>query len=264
MAKQIPNSRTYTCFCLFLLLFLAGSHTSYAETNKTYQLYLTYLPGFIESEKEGIGARLNREIIKRVEHNEQVRFKVHFFPPKRAISAFNQQQGDLVFATVLGDQTNDLEVSQGISSIDSAAVAGSGYIILTLKTKPKLSSIKELAGKRVGVIRGVTLPEEFESSSVKALEEVDTIKQSLQQLRYKRIDAVITIKPMAIPEIDKLRAYDIHFGKSFNITFASYSAHLTKEGARLIEYINKAIAEMLKDGTYEAILSESPETGLLK
>lgn len=55
-------------------------------------------------------------------------------------------------------------------------------------------------------------------------------------------------------EIKKLNITDIHCGQEFNFKFACYSAHLSKEGALLIEYINHAIGEIFKDGSYQTLM----------
>lgn len=253
---------------IMIILVSALSSSAYAsdaidttikvDTKRSYSLYLPKISGFIETEHKGIGAIINKEIVKRIEEKHSVDIEITALPVKRAIAHFNKKKADLIFAMVLGDTDQNLMNTQSSLTIDSAATAGSSYAIYTLNSQPKLSSLEHIENRSVGVIDGTTLPPEFSKYSNISLHYSHSLELQFKQLRMGRLDAILTVKALGDSEIKKLGIKDIHHGDDFGFLFACYSAQLTEEGARLIEYINIAIASMIKDGTYSEITRDYP------
>lgn len=232
----------------------------HAQTRTTYRVNLIHLPGFVNSADEGLGVRLNQEILRRIEQSEGLRFTVSFYPAKRSFIIFNEGDADLIFPTVLGTDRDDPFSYQSPETIDSGPVVGSGYVILTLTRMPQLSALGDLVGKTVGVIRGNTLPRQLDDIAVKEIQEVASMEQNIAKLRAARIDAILVLKALGFAEIRRLKVSDIHYGREFHYVFGGYTAHLSQEGARLIEYLNQAIGELIKDGTYQDILKDDQQS----
>lgn len=220
----------------------------------TYRVNLIQLPGFVNSATEGLGVRLNQEILSRIEQREDVSFEVTFYPAKRSFGVFNNGGADLIFPTVLGTTRDDPTAYQKPATIDSAAIVGSGYVIFTPSHMPKLSAISDLKGKSVGIVKGNTLPQQLNESQVSRIEVVELMETNFTKLLAGRIDAVLVLKALGLAEMNRLQIANLHHGREFQHVFGSYSAHLSPQGARLIEYVNQAIGEMIKDGTYQIML----------
>ncbi|MCP4110742.1 MAG: transporter substrate-binding domain-containing protein [Desulfobacteraceae bacterium] len=224
--NQFFKNKLFRIIVITIGYSIITTTVAYAQ-KKSYKVCLTYLPGFINSEDEGIGARLNKKILSRIEQREGVTFEVSFYPCKRALLLFNKGEADIVFATVLGDSGSDQTIFQNYDTIDSAPLAGSGYAIFTLKSFPKLSKLDDLRGKRVGIIRGVTLPEDFAKISTEVTEDFNSMEQNIFMLQKGRINAVLTLKSLGMEEIRRLNITNIHWGREFGFKFACYSVHLT-------------------------------------
>lgn len=253
-----------TAFCITFILILSESTSaandkpSSAQAVKTYTIALTEIPGFLSTRKTEPGTLINNEILTRIEKRHNILFKSEFYPVKRATVNFNKGYFDLVFAMSLGDIGSDLTISQTPNSIDSAPIAGSGYAVFTRKDTKKVNSLAQLNGKNIGVLAGITPPNSFDERSVNSITQSQSIEQSFKMLRKGRIDAVLTIKAVGLDEIKRLDIADIEYGDEFDYIFACYSAHLTPIGAKLIEFINQALGEIIKDGTYKKLVNGYP------
>lgn len=253
--KQNTVNKSSLMIVFASLLTVLFAQNSYAKSD-IYTLNLVEIPGFINSEHSGIGAILNTEVLKRIKKNHGVDFNISLYPAKRAVTMFNKGNADVVFSMILGDSSKDLTVAQSNITIDSAPIAGSGFAIFTLKNMPKLSSIKNLKGKSIGALNGVTLPKSLINDFAKSIEYVPSMGQNFKKLRLGRVDTIVTIKAAGATELERLGITDIHYGNEFHYVFACYSVHLSEKGAKLIEYINQAISEIIKDGTYRKLVGD--------
>ncbi len=253
MNQNTPHNYFSLMSLLASILAVLIAQNSYAESDN-YKLNLVEIPGFIDSESSGVGAILNAEVLNRINKNHGINFNISLYPAKRAVTQFNKGKADVVFSMILGDSSKDLTMTQSNMTIDSAPIAGSGYAIFTLKNNPKISSMKELEGKSIGALNGVTLPKSLINDFAESIDYVQSMEQNFKKLRLGRIDAIVTIKAAGTTELERFGITDIHYGDEFQYVFACYSAHLNEKGSKLIEYINHAIGEIIKDGTYRKLV----------
>ena len=87
---------------MVLALFILGTGIIVnAEGEKIYKLNLLVLPGLLDEQNSGIGAEINKEIIKRIQQNNKVKFNIRIFPVKRGVFDYNNNDADALFWVLL-------------------------------------------------------------------------------------------------------------------------------------------------------------------
>lgn len=123
------------------------------------------------------------------------------------------------------------------------------------------SSIYDLAGKRLGVIRGWSYGEEFDEVREKGLfktEERHDDASNFNKLAVGHLDALLAIKESAELIITKKRISDkVEVLVTPLVTNSTYIAFSKKSDKRaLIQRINRAIKAMHRDGFYDKVLRD--------
>ena len=123
------------------------------------------------------------------------------------------------------------------------------------------SSIYDLAGKRLGVIRGWSYGEEFDEAREKGLfktEERHDDASNFNKLAVGHLDALLAIKESAELIITKKRISDkVEVLVTPLVTNSTYIAFSKKSDKRaLIQRINRAIKAMRRDGSYDKVLRD--------
>lgn len=127
------------------------------------------------------------------------------------------------------------------------------------KARPiAFKTLSDLYGKRVGVIRGWSYGDAFDAARRKGaitVEEVASDKANFLKLVHGRLDAVLAVEEAgrAVIAAEKLAAID-----HSEALLASNTAHLAFNRSAgqsdLLARFNKAIGEMKRDGTLDAIV----------
>lgn len=124
----------------------------------------------------------------------------------------------------------------------------------------KFSGIADLAGKTVGTVRGWSYGDAFDSARRRGLfttEDTGSDQQNFQKLASGRLDAVIAIEEAGLAIVQASRAGTTGPLKPY---LASNPAHVAfpkgNGNAALLPRLNKAIADMKKDGELDRLLME--------
>lgn len=130
-------------------------------------------------------------------------------------------------------------------------------IIVTLKDSP-VNSKADLAGKRVTVqgessaLEAVTKDEAFVNSLAEPPVEYATNTECFKDIEAKRCDAIVVDEVLARYYMkqngeDKYKVLDDNFGEE------QFAVGMRKDDVALQEALNKALAKLKEDGTYDEI-----------
>ena len=130
-------------------------------------------------------------------------------------------------------------------------------IIVTLKDSP-VNSKADLAGKRVTVqgessaLEAVTKDEAFVNSLAEPPVEYATNTECFKDIEAKRCDAIVVDEVLARYYMkqngeEKYKVLDENFGEE------QFAVGMRKDDAALQEALNKALAKLKEDGTYDEI-----------
>ncbi|MCX7831658.1 MAG: transporter substrate-binding domain-containing protein [Actinobacteria bacterium] len=255
----------YTLLILSLVLIFAGcagkSEKSKEEAKENKESKIeTITPGVLtvgsdvafppfefEDEKTqeivGFDVDLIKEIGKRI--GLQVKIQPAAFDT--IIQALNAKKFDCVVSAMTITDERKQQVDFSDPYIDSNQS-------LAVKSGSPIKSIEDLKGRIVGVQRGTTgelkAQEIKEKYGIKEIKSYDDTLMAFEDLKAGRIDAVINDYPVT--------AYLVKKDPFFEIvaeipTGEKYGIAVRKDSKALLEAINKALADMKKDGTYEKI-----------
>ena len=128
----------------------------------------------------------------------------------------------------------------------------SGAQIFVAENNQDISGPVDLKGKKIGVVKASTFKELALQNTDKAnIVEYDSDITALMDLPTGRLDAVITDQMVGLPIIKEgvIKIKDV--GKT--MTQDDQGIAVRKEDKELLEKLNKALDEIVQDGTYEEI-----------
>lgn len=128
----------------------------------------------------------------------------------------------------------------------------SGAQIFVAKDNQAIQSVADLKGKKIGVVKASTYKElALQNTDKKNVIEYDSDITALMDLPTGRLDAVITDQMVGLPIIKdgSIKIKDVGEPLSHD----DQAIAVRKEDKQLLDKLNKALAEIIKDGTYEKI-----------
>jgi len=128
----------------------------------------------------------------------------------------------------------------------------SGAQIFVAKDNQSIQSVADLKGKKIGVVKASTYKElALQNTDKKNVIEYDSDITALMDLPTGRLDAVITDQMVGLPIIKdgSIKIKDVGEPLSHD----DQAIAVRKEDKQLLDKLNKALAEIIKDGTYEKI-----------
>ena len=225
-------------------------HVAYAEET----IYVdAYNPPFMYeryNDAAGIYPTLVRAVFSRL--GEKV--VVNAVPWKRAIAYLDTGEGGV--GGIYKTKTR-LEKYDYTDEIYSEAI-----MVYVPKGKAfSLSNVPDLAGKRVGIIRGWSYGEKFDQAKENGLfmtEERHDDANNFNKLIMGRLDALLAIKESAELVIAKKRISDkVEVLPTSLVTNSTHIAFSKKsDKSAVIRRINRAIRVMRQDGSYDKVLNE--------
>lgn len=126
----------------------------------------------------------------------------------------------------------------------------SGAQIFVSKNNDSISSAKDLKGKKVGVVKASTF-KNLVAEYTSEITEYDSDITALMDLEPGRIDAVVTDQMVGLRMMKEGKANIKEAGKP--ISLDEMAIAVRKEDEELLEEVNKALDEIIQDGTYEEI-----------
>jgi len=139
-----------------------------------------------------------------------------------------------------------------------------GILAITAPIDAPVTSAEELAGKVVGVqvdTTGQFAVEEVEG--VKEIKKYPDILTAFQDLSAGRVECVVNDEPVNAYIIQTNEDYKAKYANTGGIvTVNDYGYAIKKENTELLEAMNKALAEIIADGTYQKICDKWGLTGV--
>ena len=128
----------------------------------------------------------------------------------------------------------------------------SGAQIFVAKDNQSIKSVADLKGKKIGVVKASTYKElALQNTDKENVIEYDSDITALMDLPTGRLAAVITDQMVGLPIIKdgSIKIKDVGEPLSHD----DQAIAVRKEDKILLDKLNKALAEIIKDGTYEKI-----------
>ncbi|MEH7157763.1 ABC transporter substrate-binding protein [Neobacillus drentensis] len=154
------------------------------------------------------------------------------------------------FDAILASMTVTDERKKSVNFTDT--YYRSGAQIFVAKDNQSIKSVSDLKGKKIGVVKASTYKALALQNTVKEnVIEYDSDITALMDLPTGRLDAVITDQMVGLPIIKdgSIKIKDVGEPLSHD----DQSIAVRKEDKKLLDKLNKALAEIIKDGTYEKI-----------
>ena len=202
-------------------------------------------------EREGPG--FYKDIIEAILKRSSFESVLEIHPFRRALSSFSSRQGDCIWALDI-PLLNKLQVDTG-ALLSSSLVLTSSHRIFTLRGSPGTEALRDLKGRKVGVLNGSGITPDLEtvSANIVALSS-QTAKVDL--LFRERLDAIagwapdiyVTLASLGHkPEEMRASPYTV---RQTDVRIVCHSSDKTRE---FIESINPVIESFSISQTYRDI-----------
>ncbi|MBC6972629.1 ABC transporter substrate-binding protein [Bacillus sp. Xin] len=126
----------------------------------------------------------------------------------------------------------------------------SGAQTFVTKKNNSISSAEDLKGKKVGVVKASTF-KTLVAKQTDQITEYDSDITALMDLEPGRVDAVITDQMVGLRMIKEGKSNIKEAGKPLNLDEMGIA--IRKDDKEMVKKVNKALDEIIKDGTYEKI-----------
>ncbi|MEH7304593.1 ABC transporter substrate-binding protein [Neobacillus drentensis] len=154
------------------------------------------------------------------------------------------------FDAILASMTVTEERKQSVNFTDT--YYRSGAQIFVAENNQTIKSVADLKGKKIGVVKASTYKEiALKNTAKENVVEYDSDITALMDLPTGRLDAVITDQMVGLPIIKDgaIKIKDVGEPLSHD----DQAIAVRKGDKELLDKLNKALAEIIKDGTYEKI-----------
>lgn len=210
----------------------------------------TPVPGYVIDENNGIYVLLLREIEKR----ENLKIKILIRPALRAVKYFHEQKGDAFMPGLDAMfQPDQLPLRTNIS------IGTKTETIITLMHSRHFRTIKELEGKKVGLMRGYPYAKEITNNKRIIFDVVNSMESNLKKLLKGRIDAIIADPGIVACSINGgILGKQVYFDP--NLEIGSQDIYIafqpSEKGKKLKALFDKALLKMEQDGSLTRIIGD--------
>lgn len=228
---------------LFALLFPATMTMAQAPLPvATYPI-----PVHVESASSGLFI----DLVQAVASEARVPIRISVQPPPRAVQNFSSGNQAVLFPAL------DVLFPAGTAIVRSKeAIDCKEDFVFTRQGTPKLNSLKELKGLRVGITRGYPYAREVSESTQFVVEAANSDESNLKKLVAGHIDAFILDEKTGIHALEQ-------YGLSSKVQYdpkhpvsrqeVYYAFQNTPEGRQLAEKFSNALAVLKREGRFQSI-----------
>lgn len=192
---MIISFRYYISILLIFLSFSVGAET-YRLVSEEYPPY-EYL-------KDNTPVGMDVELLQLAASKVKIDFKIIFLPWARALEMVKSGTADGIFSLMKNE-----ERSHFLLYPETYLYIASSSLFVRKNFSQKIEKIKDLKGKRVGVVYGNSYGEEFDKASYIVKESVVDHETLIKKLIGKREDMIITTKEVGYYLARKYGANDI-------------------------------------------------------
>ncbi|RAL26084.1 basic amino acid ABC transporter substrate-binding protein [Thermoflavimicrobium daqui] len=128
--------------------------------------------------------------------------------------------------------------------------------LILLPKGSSISTLKELNGKKIGVMAGTTGEEVVKNAFGKTysnLKGYDDTPGAIDDLQLKRLDAVVTDKAVAIDYLKKLGQDKFKTVEDSSLPIEQYGILVQKGNKELLNKMNEGLKKIRENGTYDKI-----------
>ncbi len=236
---------------LISLLFILSPSYVYCETFQAGSD--TWTPFFMVSNDQfsGIGV----DILTEISHRTGDKLNLQHLPNVRALSMFDNKEIDMI--VIDSPLWNDQEKLKDVLFSDEV-MSVQEYIYFLKDEYIEVETPEDLRGKVVNIFRGYSYPI-FEEAFNKGIVEKDEVRNELSPIRIlvaKRCTAIFMDSIAFEYNASKLGYEKGIFKRGMQLSDTELRIKIRKEKASILPRINKAIAEMKRDGAIDLIIKK--------
>lgn len=248
----MKNGTDILCLLLGLLVFLAVPSGHAATITVVTEEYPPY--NFTEN---GVIKGCSTEIVKEVLKRADISYTLDSFPWARSYNTALVAPDVLIYSIGRSEKRETL-----FKWIDVVAPYDIYLYKLKRRTDIKIASLDEAKHYRIGAVRDDVRAQFLEKNSFEQGKNLDLVTQDIQNIRKMMLDRIdlFPIDQLALIHILKLEGLAIEdFERVLQLEDLStglYLAFSLKTDDALVEKCKAALAEIKKDGTYDAIMKK--------
>jgi polar amino acid transport system substrate-binding protein len=219
--------------CFLFLIFCTSSQAQQVD------IYSYYIPGLIDSPESGVMV----DMLNKIERSTKIDFKLKLLPTKRV-------QANFINNKIVG-YFPELEENRPKSSCRTDSFMKKKIIAITRKGEPKVTSIKDLLGKRIGGVKGFSYGNLITKNGDITLSFVDNDKKNIKKLLSNRIDVIIGDAHSTINAINEAGSNDSVYydlNNPINIIDVFFVFQNTDEGQYFCKKVSSSIEELRVEG----------------
>ncbi|MCD4674800.1 MAG: transporter substrate-binding domain-containing protein [Desulfobacula sp.] len=205
------------------------------------------IPLMVESSNKGVFI----ELTKKIGEKSNLDISIQVLPAKRAVNEFKNNKFDGIFPGL------DILFDQEISP--STEISIKEDFAFTRKESPFITTIQDLAGKKIGITLGYPYAKQIIANKSLNLENSKNDVLNMKKLSAGRIDVFIVEEKSGLKALDFSGVSNIVYpaGKSLSKQKVYYAFQPDSTGKQFASKISKALLSMKKDGTFGAIMSKA-------
>ena len=230
-------------FSIAVLGFYTGVAIGATETKtetKIPTIATWVIPFYLLSEKEGPFVNM----IHKISELTGQEFKIKVLPPKRSMLYFKNSEMDVLFPAMDPNLPKE-DVIKSIPYMQKRVYA----FVMKGNTLPL--SVKDLHGKRVGLVRGYAYPINVTNNENIKLEYSESAEVSMMKLKSNKIDIILDDINVAKNARINSNTLDAIFdeNKPFALIDVYFAFQNTPEGGALAKKVSSAIQTMIDNKT---------------
>jgi polar amino acid transport system substrate-binding protein len=243
------NKRIFVLVSVLVLVSLLLSACAQAQTKKVKIVMDATWPPFEmldESTKEPIG--FDVDLMKAVAAKAGLDIEFVNIPFDSMLTGMAQCQYDAAISAItITDERKQ-------SMLFSEPYFAAGQIVTVRKDNSDITGKDSLAGKKIGAMIGTTGAIEAEKIKGAQYKAYDTIDLAFLDVMNGQLDAVIADNPLAIGFVGKNAEKLKVVGDVF--TDENYGIAVCNKQPELLDKINKALAEVIKEGGVDKLTTQ--------